>query len=132
MITENKAIEKDLDNPLNPTVVKLGLVSFFADISSEMLYPITPLFLTTVLGASMTSVGFIEGCAEGIGSLLKTFSAVWSDRISKRKPFVLVGYFLSAIGKPLMGLAIVWPQLLAARSLDRVGKGYEALRAMLY
>lgn len=123
MINENNELEHELDNPLNPTVIKLGLVSFFADISSEMLYPITPLFLTTVLGASMTSVGFIEGCAEGIGSLLKTFSAVWSDRISKRKPFVLTGYFLSAVGKPLMGLATVWPQLLAARSLDRVGKG---------
>ncbi len=124
---ETRALEisepHQLDNPRNETVIKLGLVSFFADISSEMLYPITPLFLTSVLGASMTSVGFIEGCAEGLGSLLKTFSAVWSDRISKRKPFILTGYFLSALGKPLMGLALTWPQLLMARSLDRVGKG---------
>ncbi len=108
---------------LNPTVVKLGLVSLFADIASEMLYPITPIFLTTVLGASMTSVGFIEGFAEGLGSLLKTFSASWSDKISKRKPFILGGYFLSAIGKPLMGFATSASHILFARGLDRVGKG---------
>ena len=59
---------------LNPTVVKLGLVSFFADVASEMLYPITPIFLTTVLGASMASLGLIEGIAEATASLLKTYS----------------------------------------------------------
>ena len=118
-----KPEETENNSALNPTVIKLGLVSFFADISSEMLYPITPIFLTTVLGASMTSVGLIEGLAEGIASLLKTFSAAWSDSISKRKPFILVGYFLSAIGKPLMGFATIWPHIIFARGLDRVGKG---------
>ena len=108
---------------LNPTVLKLGLVSLFADISSEMLYPITPIFLTTVLGASMTSVGFIEGVAEAIASLLKTYSGAWSDRISRRKPFVAFGYLLAALAKPLTGVATSWTHVLLARGLDRTGKG---------
>lgn len=108
---------------LNPTVVKLGLVSLFADISSEMLYPITPIFLTSVLGASMLSVGFIEGVAEAIASLLKTYAGLWSDRILQRKPFILIGYLLSAIAKPITGMAGSWPQVLVARGLDRTGKG---------
>jgi len=105
------------------TVKKLGWVSFFADVSSEMLYPITPLFLTTVLGASTMSVGLIEGVAEAIASLLKTSSGFWADRIHRRKPFVVVGYLLAALAKPGIGLSQSWLQVLAARGLDRVGKG---------
>ena len=108
---------------LNSTVLKLGLVSLFADISSEMLYPITPIFLTTVLGASMTSVGLIEGVAEAIASLLKTYSGAWSDRVSRRKPFVAIGYLLAALAKPLTGIATSWTHVLVARGLDRTGKG---------
>jgi len=111
------------EKALNPTVIKLGLVSLFADISSEMLYPITPIFLTTVLGASMASVGFIEGMAEAIASLLKTFSGAWSDRLQKRRPFVAGGYLLAALAKPLLGAVSTWPQALLARGLDRTGKG---------
>ena len=84
---------------LNSTVIRLGLVSLFADISSEMLYPITPLFLTSVLGASMIWVGFIEGVAEALASILKTFSGQWSDHLGKRKVFVWTGYLLAAIAK---------------------------------
>lgn len=108
---------------LNPVVVKLGFVSFFADVASEMLYPITPIFLTAVLGASMTSVGFIEGFAEAVASLLKTYAGSWSDKIQKRKPFVVIGYFLGAIGKPMIGVAGSWVQVLFARGIDRTGKG---------
>lgn len=108
---------------LNPIVIKLGFVSFFADVASEMLYPITPIFLTTVLGASMASVGFIEGFAEAIASLLKTYSGSWSDKIKRRKPFVMIGYFLGAIGKPLIGMASSWGLVLFARGIDRTGKG---------
>lgn len=115
--------DQSQEKVLNPTVVKLGLVSLFADISSEMLYPITPIFLTTVLGASMSSVGFIEGFAEAVASLLKTYSGAWSDRISKRTPFVALGYFLSAIGKPVIGFSTTWTEVLFARGLDRTGKG---------
>lgn len=108
---------------LSPTVLRLGLVSFFADVSSEMLYPITPIFLTTVLGASMLSVGVIEGFAEAVASLLKTYSGVWSDRIHKRLPFVWVGYFLAAVSKPITGISTSWLHVWIARSVDRTGKG---------
>lgn len=108
---------------LNPTVMKLGLVSFFADVAGEMLYPVTPIFLTTVLGTSMTSLGLIEGLAEAVASLMKTYSGIWSDRVRNRKAFILAGYFLAAVAKPLIGLAQGWPLVLFARSLDRTGKG---------
>ncbi len=117
-----KEINKD-EKVLNATVVKLGLVSFFADVASEMLYPITPIFLTTVLGASMASLGLIEGIAEALASLLKTYSGSWSDSISKRKPFIITGYFLGAISKPFIGISHSWFQVLGARALDRTGKG---------
>jgi MFS family permease len=108
---------------LNRSVIQLGLVSLFADISSEMLYPITPIFLTTVLGASMFHVGLIEGIAEVLASGLKGTSGVWSDRIQSRKHFVWLGYLLTALAKPLIGFSNSWPQVLSARSIDRIGKG---------
>jgi MFS family permease len=122
--SKNQPISSDESSKgLNPVVVKLGLVSFFADISSEMLYPITPLFLTQVLGASFTSVGFIEGVAEATASLLKGLSGRWADKLNRRKEFVVLGYFLAALGKPLMGLSTSSVGVLFARALDRTGKG---------
>jgi len=115
--------ERKKNSALHPTVIKLGFVSFFMDVASEMLYPITPIFLTTVLGASVTYVGIIEGLAECIASLLKTYSGFWSDRISKRKPFIIAGYFLGAISKPIIGYSHSWLGVLSARVFDRVGKG---------
>lgn len=91
---ENEVLPKA--KSLNATVLRLGFVSFFADVASEMLYPVTPIFLTAVLGASMSYLGLIEGIAEAIASLLKTYSGSWSDSIAKRKPFIVVGYFLGA------------------------------------
>jgi MFS family permease len=108
---------------LNPTVLKLSFVSFFADVSSEMLYPVTPIFLTATLGASMASVGLVEGFAEAVASLLKMSSGVWSDRSGRRKPFVLGGYLLAALAKPLTAFAGSWPEVLLIRGLDRTGKG---------
>lgn len=108
---------------LNSTVVRLGIISFLGDVSSEMLYPIAPIFLTSVLGASMASVGVIEGFAEAVSGLLKTYSGQWSDRIGKRSPFVWTGYLLAAIAKPLTGIATSWTHVLATRAFDRVGKG---------
>jgi MFS family permease len=104
-------------------VVFLGIVSGLTDISSEMLYPIVPLFLTQVLKAPMTAVGFIEGVAEATASLLKIAGGIASDRVSKRKPFVTAGYCLSSISKPMMALAATWHFVLFARFIDRVGKG---------
>lgn len=104
-------------------VFLLGLVSLVADVSSEMAYPIVPIFLTTTLGASVPLVGVIEGVAEGSASLLKLFSGWFSDRVGRRKSLVVTGYGFSAIGKLLLALSFVWPQVLLARFVDRVGKG---------
>ena len=109
--------------PLPRAVWTLGLVSLFVDLSSEMLYPVLPLFRVGALGTPLAVVGLIEGAAEVTAGLLKgTFGAL-SDRLGKRKPFVVAGYALSALSKPLPGLLAAWPVVLFARVLDRVGKG---------
>lgn len=108
---------------LGRNVVVLGAVSFLTDISSEMLYPIIPLFLTTTLGAPMAVVGLVEGVAESTASLLKVASGWASDRVGRRLPFVVAGYSLSAVSKPLLALATTWPLVLVARVVDRFGKG---------
>ncbi len=101
----------------------MGLVSLFNDISSEMIYPIIPLFLKNVLGAPVAVIGLIEGVAESTASLLKLLSGWISDRLKKRKIFVIIGYSLSGISKILIGLAQSWPFVLFARFIDRFGKG---------
>ncbi len=106
-----------------PQILIVGFVSFFTDIASEMLYPLTPIFLTTILGSSMMDVGLIEGIAEGLSSLLKTYSGFWSDKISKRRPFIFAGYLISTLSRPLIGLSISPLHVLGARSVDRLGKG---------
>lgn len=106
-------------------VIMLGWVSLLTDLASEMLYPIIPVFITTTLGASPAIVGLIDGVAEGGSSVLRWLSGAMSDRYRNRKPFLVAGYGLSALSKPLIGLAafaIGWPLVLAARCLDRVGK----------
>lgn len=106
-------------------VVVLGLVSLCTDLSSEMLYPVIPLFVVGHLGASPALLGLIEGLADGISSGLRWVGGVWSDRTRRRKPFVVIGYSLSALSKPMMGaaaIAIGWPLFLVARALDRFGK----------
>lgn len=104
-------------------VLVLGLISLFTDASSEMLYAVIPLYLTTVLAAPMTVVGLIEGVAESVASLLKLASGFASDRWRRRLPFVYTGYGLSALSRPLLALATTWPGILFARVVDRTGKG---------
>ena len=104
-------------------VIALGLVSLFMDLSSEMIHGLLPVFLVTVLGASALSVGLIEGVAEATASVAKVFSGVISDWIGRRKPLVLLGYGLAALTKPLFPLATGVGAVLAARFLDRIGKG---------
>ena len=106
-----------------PTVIFLGLVSLFNDIASEMIYPIVPIFLTTVLHAPVSIIGFIEGIAEATASLGKFLFGYLSDKIKKRKIFVVGGYSFSALSKLLIGLATGWPFVLFARFIDRLGKG---------
>lgn len=110
-------------NRLPRTVWALGWVSFFTDFSSEMIYPLLPAFLTTVLGAGAVAIGVIEGLAESTAALLKAGSGIWADKVRRRKPFVVVGYGLAGVVRPLIGLATAWPGVLACRFLDRVGKG---------
>jgi MFS family permease len=101
----------------------LALSSLFSDISTEMLYPILPVFLTQVLHASGSIVGLVDGFAQATQNIVQGFSGAISDRLQRRKPIALIGYLLSAIAKPLMGLATVWEALLGARLLDRLGAG---------
>lgn len=105
------------------TVWMLGLVSLFTDLSSEMIYPLLPLFLTTTLGATIIELGFIEGLAEATASIFKMASGIWSDKSTKRKPLIVFGYSVSSIIRPLMGLATSWPVVLILRFTDRLGKG---------
>ncbi|OYT31780.1 MFS transporter, partial [Candidatus Woesearchaeota archaeon ex4484_78] len=100
-------MKKRLKIPKN--VLLLGLISLFTDLSSQMVFPLLPLFLTTILHTGATAVGIIEGAAETTASLLKVISGYWSDKIKKRKPFVLAGYGLSTITKPLFAIAKTWP-----------------------
>jgi MFS family permease len=105
------------------TVVMLGVVSLLTDASSEMIYPLLPLFLATTLGAGATFIGLIEGVAESTASLLKLASGWWSDRLGRRKAIVVAGYTVSACARPLVALAGAGWHVLAIRFTDRVGKG---------
>jgi MFS family permease len=101
----------------------LALASLFSDISTEMLYPVLPLFLTQTLGAGGAVVGLVEGLAQATQNIVQGFSGTLSDRMSRRKPIALVGYALSALSKPLIGLSASWTGVLGARFLDRLGAG---------
>jgi MFS family permease len=101
----------------------LGFVSMLMDISSEMIHALLPLYLVTVLGTSMVTVGIIEGIAEATASITKIFSGALSDWIGKRKLLAAIGYGLAAFAKPVFPLATTIGWLVAARFIDRVGKG---------
>jgi len=105
------------------TVWLLGLVSFFNDTASELVYPLVPIYLASVLMAGPKALGLIEGIAEATGSLLKLFSGVMSDRMKSTKHWVVGGYTLAAIARPLLAFTTTWPMVLALRFADRAGKG---------
>lgn len=104
-------------------ILILGLVSFLTDLSSEMIYPLLPVFLTTVLGAGPAILGVIEGVAESTASLLKLVSGIMSDRGGDRKKLVLSGYGISSFARPLIAAATGPLAVLVIRFADRVGKG---------
>jgi MFS family permease len=108
---------------ISRNVIILGFVSLFTDISSQMVFPLIPLFMVTVLGTGAWAVGIVEGAAETTASLLKVFSGYWSDRLQRRKPFVVFGYSMSAVTKPLFAVASIWPIVLVVRVIERIGKG---------
>jgi len=108
---------------ISGNVLVFGLVSFLTDLSSEMIYPLLPLFLTAVLGAGPAFLGAVEGVAESTAALLKLASGIWSDRVPRRKPLVLSGYALSSLARPLVAVATGPLAVLFIRFADRVGKG---------
>jgi MFS family permease len=101
----------------------LGFVSLLMDVSSEMIHSLLPVFMVTGLGASMLTVGLIEGAAEATALIVKVFSGAWSDWLGRRKPLAVLGYGMGAASKPLFALATTSGLVLAARLIDRVGKG---------
>lgn len=108
---------------LSRNVILLAIASLFTDISTEMLYPVLPVFLTQILGASGSIVGLIDGCVQSAQNIAQGISGTLSDRLRQRKSIALVGYCLAAISKPLMGLSTSWMGLFGARMLDRLGTG---------
>lgn len=108
---------------IGQNILLLGLISLFNDASSEAILAILPLFLTAVLGAQMVFVGLIEGMAEGAASALKITSGWFSDRLARRRPFVIIGYGVSNFSKFLLFFASIWQHVLLIRFSDRVGKG---------
>lgn len=104
-------------------VTVASLVSFFMDISSEMIYPLIPLFLANVLGVNKSIIGLIEGVAESTASLLKTFSGWFSDRLGNRKWLMVGGYGISTLSRPIVALSTTWQHVMGFRFIDRFGKG---------
>ena len=104
-------------------VFAIGLVSLLNDASSEIIYPLLPIFLASSLGASAWAIGTIEGLAESISSLLKLFAGYLSDRLAKRKLLVVAGYSIASLARPLLAFAQTWTHVLAIRVTDRIGKG---------
>lgn len=105
------------------TVLALGAVSFFTDLGSEMIFPLMPLFLTSVLGASPAFLGVLEGAADAVASALKLISGEIADRVGRNKPLVLAGYGIASVVRPLVAIATAPWQVLAIRLSDRIGKG---------
>lgn len=106
------------------TVIVLGLVSFFNDFASDIVIPLIPILLATVLAAGPVALGLIEGVADAVASLLRLWAGRHSDTMQgRRKGLALFGYILSNIARPLLGLAAAWPMVLVLRAIDRVGKG---------
>jgi MFS family permease len=104
----------------------LALASLFADISTEMLYPILPIFLTQTLHAGGSIVGLVDGIAQATQNIVQGLSGWVSDKLQRRKPIALIGYFLAAVAKPVIGVAGAWPTVLGARFVDRLGTGVRA------
>lgn len=108
---------------LPQNIKALGWVSFFTDMSSDMIFPVLPIYLRSVLGINEATIGLIEGVSNSTAEIIKVFSGEISDYLKKRKLIIFSGYLLSTIAKPLFAFANTWPIAFAARLLDRTGKG---------
>lgn len=114
---------KRLFKSIPKQVIVLSFVSLLNDISSEILYPILPIFITEVLHAPIYVIGLIEGIAEGLSSVFKLLFGILSDRLQKRRIFIILGYICSIIYKILVAFASIWPIVLVSRVIDKLGKG---------
>lgn len=123
MLSMDKVGIKKHFSGISKNTILLALSSLFSDISTEMLYPVLPIFLTQNLKAGGGIVGVVEGVAEATKNIIQCFSGSFSDRIRRRKPVALFGFVLSALAKPLIGMASAWQGVLGARFLDRLGSG---------
>lgn len=123
--TVEKAVteKKSLFSGITKNVLILGITSFLTDFSTELSYPLLPVFLTTILGAGAVFVGLIEGIAESTASILKLFSGWLSDKLNRRKALVISGYGLSSLTRPAIAIATMGWHVLVARFVDRIGKG---------
>jgi sugar phosphate permease len=108
---------------LSSDTLLLALASLFADVSTEMLYPVLPIFLTQTLNASGSIVGLVDGFAQATQNIVQGFSGTLSDKSRSRKALAAVGFLVAAIAKPLMGLSTIWQGVFGARLLDRFGTG---------
>jgi MFS family permease len=108
---------------LSPNVFFLGLVSLLTDISSEMIFTLVPLFLSNILGAATTVIGFIGGLSDSADAFIRIISGWLSDKFGRRKPLTVLGYGISTLAKPLMYIAGSWGAVLGIRFADRMGKG---------
>jgi MFS family permease len=122
-VPSTETVEKKGPARLPSNVIWLSVVSFLNDFSSEMIYPLLPLFFTTVLGAGPAALGAMEGLVESAASLVKLYSGRLGDRLPRRKPLVVAGYSLASITRPLLALAMAPWQVIGLRVVDRVGKG---------
>ena len=118
----NSAIQRYFGG-LSRNTFLFAFASMFADISTEMLYPVLPVFLTQTLKASGSIVGLVDGFAQAMQNIVQGFSGAVSDKLQKRKAIALAGYLMAAAAKPLMGLSTVWQGVFGARLLDRFGTG---------
>jgi MFS family permease len=108
---------------LSKNTFLLALASLFSDISTEMLYPVLPVFMTQTLGASGAIVGIVDGIAQAVQNVVQGLSGWLSDKLQRRKPLALIGYVVAAASKPFIGMSSTWGAVLAARSLDRLATG---------
>ncbi len=122
-MTNDRLFPPDSPPALPSSVWLLSWVSFFADVSSEMIYPLFPLFLVGVLGSSKTELGIIEGAAVLIVAIMTAYAGFRSDQMGRRVPWIRWGYGLPILGKTIIALATAWPLVLGGRLLDRFGKG---------
>jgi MFS family permease len=122
-VSTSQTITQRYFGGLSTNTFLLAFASLFADVSTEMLYPVLPVFLTQTLHASGSVLGLVEGVAQAAQNIVQGFSGWLSDRLQQRKSIALTGYLLAAVSKPLIGLSTAWQGVLGARFLDRLGAG---------